>query len=149
MTPFCIFAIDAGDERCPLGNIPRLTLQPALKGCILFIHIKVYRVPWARLSDLVSSRRVPKKEGRNMVFYPGYITPSRMIWKKTTLLSPHFLLPVYDCASSSKKEVPSMGISCISQVQEPWGSLPGNGHLWPEILGAIFKYHTFVWPIMY
>ena len=32
-----------------------------------------------------------------------------------------------------------MGISCISQVQEPWGSLPGNGHLWPENLAAIFK----------
>ena len=32
MTPFCIFPIDTGDERCPLGNIARLTLKPALKG---------------------------------------------------------------------------------------------------------------------
>ena len=52
-----------------------------------------------------------------------------------------FSSPGYDCASSSKKEVPWMGISCISQVQVPWGSLPGNGHLWPAILAAILKDH--------
>ena len=32
MTPFCIFPIDTGDKRCPLGNIAWLTLQSALKG---------------------------------------------------------------------------------------------------------------------
>ena len=43
-------------------------------------------------------------------------------------------LPGYDCASSSKKEVPWIGISCISQVQLPWGRLPGNGQVFPENL---------------
>ena len=40
-----------------------------------------------------------------------------------------------------------MGISCISQVQLPWGSLPGNGHLWPAISAAILKGHldSFKW----
>ena len=32
MTPFCIFPIDTGDKRCPLGNIAGLTFQPTLKG---------------------------------------------------------------------------------------------------------------------
>ena len=41
--------------------------------------------------------------------------------------------PGYDWASSSKKEMPWMGISCISQVQEPWGKLPGKGQVFPEI----------------
>ena len=32
MTPLCIFPIDAGDEGRPLGNIARLTLEPALQS---------------------------------------------------------------------------------------------------------------------
>ena len=31
MTPFCIFSIDTGNKRCPLGNVARLTLKTALK----------------------------------------------------------------------------------------------------------------------
>ena len=54
-------------------------------------------------------------------------------------LSFQFSLPGYDWAPSSKKEVPWIGISCISQVQLPWGRLPGNGHVLPEIGTAIFK----------
>ena len=30
------------------------------------------------------------------------------------------------------KEVPCMGISCISQVQLPWGKPPGSGHVLPD-----------------
>ena len=41
-------------------------------------------------------------------------------------------LPGYDWASSSRKEVPRIGISCISQVQLPWGRLPGSGQVFPE-----------------
>ena len=41
--------------------------------------------------------------------------------------------PGYDSASS-RNEVPRIGISCISQVQVPWGRLPGNGQVFPEIL---------------
>ena len=58
MTPFCIFAINAGDKRCPLSNVTRLTLQPALEGCKLFIHIKVTEFHEPDFSVL---RRVPKK----------------------------------------------------------------------------------------
>ena len=32
MTPFCIFPIDAGDKRCPLGNVASFTLKTTLKG---------------------------------------------------------------------------------------------------------------------
>ena len=32
MTPFCIFPVHTCDQRNPLGNIPRLTLQPTLKS---------------------------------------------------------------------------------------------------------------------
>ena len=48
-------------------------------------------------------------------------------------------LPGYDCASSSRNEVPWMGISCISHVQLPWGRLPGNGHVFPEIKVLIYS----------
>ena len=47
--------------------------------------------------------------------------------------------PWYDWASSSKKEVVWMGMSCISQVQLPCGRLPGNGQVLPEIGDALFK----------
>ena len=48
-------------------------------------------------------------------------------------------LPRNDLASSSKKEVVWIGMSCISQVQLPCGRLPGNGQVLPEIGTAIFK----------
>ena len=35
--------------------------------------------------------------------------------------------------------MPRIGISCISHVQLPWGRLPGNGHVFPEILVFIYK----------
>ena len=47
---------------------------------------------------------------------------------------PCFMIPGYDCASSSKKEVPWIGISCISQLQLPWGKMPGKGQVFPENL---------------
>ena len=97
MTPFCIFPIDTGDKRCPLGNIAWLTLQSALKG-------------WKFINEL------------------GWIQNRMGKMRK------YQRLPWYDCASSSRNEVPWMGISCVSQVQFPWGRLPGNGQVFPEKL---------------
>ena len=60
--------------------------------------------------------------------------------KRLTLMwnfQKHSYWPGYDWASSSKKEVPWIGISCISQVQLPWDRLPGNGHVLPEMLPLI------------
>ena len=31
MTPWCIFPVNTGDKRRPLGNIARLAFKPALK----------------------------------------------------------------------------------------------------------------------
>ena len=47
MTPFCIFPIDTGDKRRPLGNIARLTFQPTLKSYNLVsskFHKYVFRL---------------------------------------------------------------------------------------------------------
>ena len=60
----------------------------------------------------------------------------RMVWPGT---ANKCYSPRYDWASSSKKEVVWMGMSCISQVQLPCGRLPGNGQVLPEIGGAIFR----------
>ena len=32
MTPFCILAVNAGDKRCPLGNVASFTFKTTLKG---------------------------------------------------------------------------------------------------------------------
>ena len=95
MTPFCIFSVDAGDNRCPLGNIAGFTLKSTLESWKLIL--------------------------RNQFCESG-IKKSIVKCKK----------PGYDCASLSKKEVPWIGISCISQDQLPRGKLPGSGQVFPE-----------------
>ena len=44
----------------------------------------------------------------------------------------HVRLPGCNSASLSMNEARCIGISCISQVQLPWGRLPGIGQVFPE-----------------
>ena len=91
--------------------------------CIMPVHTGDQRSP---LSDIARLTRQPALKSWGLI----------LNWKSRNLevFQKYTSWPGYDCASSSKKEVPWIGISWVSQVQLPWGKLPGSGQVFPEYL---------------
>ena len=89
--------------------------------CIMPVHTGDQRSP---LSDIARLTRQPALKSWGLI----------LNWKSRNLevFQKYTSWPGYDCASSSKKEVPWIGISWVSQLQLPWGKLPGSGQVFPE-----------------